>query len=212
MPRLHMSNSNQNEDRDNQNPLIGAEAEKLLSPQGREHLEKARIDQANAPCPRKVLKENALLRSAAAYRAGVSIPQSVRIELWECGLEDQDIGTWDCLRLLKRRGEPFTPEQEREYERILRLVDQCLGGGCDGGGDPPDTDSGPDDSGRDITDGLGVQDVEDDADEAEPTTAFPLEEPALVQIPVLVKPEDEKKKKKAKPPAQPPKKGGVDFP
>ena len=202
--------SGQNEDRDDQTRLFGAEAEKLLSPQGREHLEQDRKDRANDPCPRKALRESASLLSAVAYRKGISIPQPVRIELWECGLEDQDIGTWDHLRLLKRRGVPFTPEQEQEYERICRLVERCLGGGCDGGSDPPDTDSGPDDSGPDITDGLGVQDVEDDADEAEPTTALPLEEPAPVQVPVPMKPKD--KKKKPKPPAQPPKKGGVDFP
>lgn len=204
-----MTTSNENNGRNNRDVLTGADAEKKLSPQGREALERIRRDQAANP--RKALRENASLRSAIAYREGISIPQSVRIELWECGLEDQDIDTWDRLRLLKRRGEPFTPEQEQEYERILRLVDRCLGCGCDGG-DPPGNEGGPDDSGPDITDGLGVQDGEDDADEAEPITALPLEEPAPVQVPVPVKPEDEKKKKKAKPPAQPPKKGGVDFP
>jgi len=204
-----MSNSNQNEDRDDQNPLIGADAEKLLSPQGREYLQKDRRVRANAPCPRKVLKENALLRCAAAYRAGVSIPQSVRIELWECSLDDQDIDNWDRLRLLKRRGVAFTPEQKQDYERILRLVERCLSGGCDGG-EPPGNEDGPDDSGPSITDALGVQPVEDDADEARPTPSLSVQKPVPVQALPALKPED---KKKTKPRTRVPgKRSGVDFP
>lgn len=187
-----MSNSNQNEDRDDQNRLIGPEAEKLLSPQGREYMEQVRKDRANDPCPRKTQRDSARLQCAAAYTAGVSIPQSVRIELWECGLEDQDIDTWDRLRLIKRRGEPFTPEQEQEYQRICRLVERCLKCRCDDDGDPPD-DDGPDFD-RTVGDLIADARAKKDA-EAEPAPVVPQPEPAPV-LPDLTPKAKEKRKPK----------------
>ncbi|MCJ2103831.1 hypothetical protein MKK70_00230 [Methylobacterium sp. E-041] len=187
-----MTASNENNGRDNRDVLTGADAEKELSPRGREALERIRRDQADDP--RKALRENALLQSEIAYREGVSIPQSVRIQLWECGLEDQDIDTWDRLRLIKRGGEPFTPEQEQEYRRICRLVDRCLEGRCDGGGDPPD-DDGPD---FDRTVGDLIADTRTKKNsEAEPAPVAPQPEPA--PVPPDLTPKAKQKPKPRKP-------------
>lgn len=189
-----MTTSNENDDRNNRDFLTGADAQKELGPQEREALERIRRDQD--PNPRKVLRETALLRSEFAYREGISIPQSVRIQLWECGLEDQDIDTWDRLRLTKRSGEPFTPEQDQEYRRICRLVNRCLQGQCDGGDDPLDDDNGHDFEGPiwgDIADAHAKKDAE-----AKPAPIVPQPEPAPV-LPDLTPKAEAKRKPKRKP-------------
>lgn len=188
-----MTSSNENNNRDNRNVLTGADAEKELSPQGHEALKQIRRDQAANP--RKALRENALLQSEIAYREGISIPQSVRIQLWECGLEDGDIDAWDRLRLIKRRGEPFTPEQDQEYRRVCRLADRCLEGRCDGGGggDPPGDDNGPDFE-RPIWDDIADARAKDDA-KANPAPIVPQPEPAPVLPDLPPKAEGKRKPK-----------------
>lgn len=125
----------------------------------------------------------------------------------ECGLTLAQLAFHrEMLDRLARNDTSITPEEMREFEDVRGRIERCLRGG----GNRPGGGSDPDDSGPDITDALGVQPVEDDEEEAEPSTALPVEEP--MQIPVPGKPDDDEKKKRKPRPRVPGKRDGVDFP
>jgi hypothetical protein len=129
-------------------------------------------------------------------------------KLVKCGLTLAQLAFHrEILDRLEMNDTSITPEQMREFEDVCRRIDRCLRGR----GDPPDSNSGPDDSGPSITAGLGAQPVEDD-EEAKPAITLPAQELVPVQVPLVVKPEDEKKKKTKPLTRVPTKRSGVDFP
>jgi hypothetical protein len=187
-----MSNSNSN-DRNRRNILGEGEPSSPPPPHDCRFLVQVR---SASGCSWECSKTKARLLSAATCTAGVPVPDVVRIELWECGIEDPEIDTWDRVRLLKREGKKPAPEDERAFERIWPRVRQCLTCRCE---DPPDVDDGPDFD-RSVGDLIADARAKKDA-EAEPAPVVPQPEPAPV-LPDLTPKAKEKRKPKPKPRAR----------
>ncbi|MCK1287122.1 MULTISPECIES: hypothetical protein [unclassified Bradyrhizobium] len=186
-----MSNSNQNEDRKDQNASAAPEASNPLRPHDCRYLVQVRrAGHLSWECR----KENALLLSTATYVAGVPVPEDVRIELWECEIEDFEIDTWDRVRLLKRDNKEITPEDERAFERIRVRVDRCLTCRCKV---PPNVDDGPNFD-RTIGDLIIDARAKKDA-EAKPAPVVPQPAPAPVPPNLTPKAEQKRKPKSRKP-------------